>query len=98
MSLSSEMDISMQVSFSETFNIVGADQVVQGIPFLGCDEIPWFTQGPVSLNDTRDIRDHLLNIYEHPIKNAKINQYDLTKYVEASEQTWLSFIEKEMAQ
>ena len=33
-----------------------------------------------------------------PIKNAKINQYDLTKYVEASEQTWLSFIEKEMAQ
>ena len=49
MSLSSEMDISMQASFSETFNIVGADQVVQVFPSLGCDEILWFTQGPVSL-------------------------------------------------
>jgi hypothetical protein len=96
MSLSSDMDIAMQISFSETFNIVGADQVVQGIPFLGCDEIPWFTQGPVSMNDAKDIRDHLLNIYEQPIRNAKINQYDLTKYVEASERAWLSFVEMEI--
>ncbi len=48
------------------------------------------------MNDTQNIRDHLLNIYEQPIRNAKINQYDLTKYVEASEKTWLSFVEKEL--
>jgi hypothetical protein len=95
LSLSSEMDIAMQVSFSETFNIVGADQVVQGVPFLGCDEIPWYTQGPVLTNNAQDIRDHLLNIYEQPIRNVKINQYDLTKYVEDSEKTWLGFLESE---
>lgn len=97
MDLSAEMDIAMQISFSETFNIVGADQVVQGVPFLGCDEVPWFTQGPVSMNDAKDIRDHLLGIYEQPIRNAKINQYDLARYVEASEKTWLSFVDREMS-
>ena len=93
--VASQMDIAMQVSFSETFNIVGADQVTQGVPFLGCDEIPWYTQGPVAVNDAQEIRDRLLDIYEHPIRNAKINQHDLTKYVEASERTWLSFFERE---
>jgi hypothetical protein len=91
----SQMDIAMQVSFSETFNIVGADQVAQGIPFIGCNEIPWYTQGPVSMNDAQEIRDHLLNAYENPIRNTKINQYDLTKYVQASEQTWLAFLERD---
>jgi hypothetical protein len=95
LAIASEMDIAMQVSFSETFNIVGADQVAQGIPFLGSDDIPWYTQGPVSLNDAKEIRDHMLNIYEQPVRNAKINQYDLTKYVENSASIWLKFLSGE---
>ena len=86
--VASQMDIAMQISFSETFNIVGADQVTQGVAFVGCDEVPWYTQGPVSFNDAQDIRDRLLDAYENPVRNVKINQYDLTKYVEASERTW----------
>ena len=31
----------MQVSFSETFNIVTADMITQGIPIIGSSEIPW---------------------------------------------------------
>jgi hypothetical protein len=95
MSVCADMDIAMQVSFSETFNIVGADQVASGVPFLGSDEIPWFTQGPVSFNDAQNIRDHLLDTYEQPVRNAKINQFDLARYVETSERIWLAFIEAE---
>jgi hypothetical protein len=35
------MDLSMQVSYTETFNIVTADAVVQNIPVLVSNEIFW---------------------------------------------------------
>jgi hypothetical protein len=35
------MDLGMQVSFSETFNIVTADMVALGIPVVVSDEIEW---------------------------------------------------------
>ncbi|MGH7044928.1 MAG: hypothetical protein ACREE2_00890 [Stellaceae bacterium] len=39
--LASEIDISMQVSFSETFNIVAADSAAVGLPVIGSAAIPW---------------------------------------------------------
>ena len=39
-----EMDLGLQVSFSETFNIVAADMVEADIPIVGSDEIPWLAQ------------------------------------------------------
>lgn len=36
-----KMDLSVQVSFSETFNIVSADAVMQGVPVVVSDEIFW---------------------------------------------------------
>jgi hypothetical protein len=39
--LIAEMDISMQVSFTETFNIVSADAVSAGVPIVVSDEIAW---------------------------------------------------------
>jgi len=35
------MDLGMQVSFSETFNIVAADFVVNGVPVVVSREVPW---------------------------------------------------------
>jgi hypothetical protein len=35
------MDATMQVSFSETFNIVAADSISVGTPVVGCPEIEW---------------------------------------------------------
>lgn len=37
------MDIGLQVSFSETFNIVAADFVHMRVPIVGSDEIPWLS-------------------------------------------------------
>ncbi len=49
------MDVTMQVSFSETFNIVTADSVAVGVPVVVSDEIGWvsrsFRASPVNSND-----------------------------------------------
>lgn len=39
--LCGEMDIGLQVSYSETFNIVAADLISRGVPVVVSDEIPW---------------------------------------------------------
>lgn len=50
------MDISMQVSLSETFNIVTADAVACGVPVVVSPEIYWLDQRFwVSPTDSRDI-------------------------------------------
>lgn len=41
--LCKEMDLGMQVSFSETFNIVAADLTSVGVPVVGSNEIPWLS-------------------------------------------------------
>lgn len=87
-----EMDIGMQLSFSETFNIVGADHVVAGIPFLGSNEIPWWTQGEISLNDTTNMVEWLENVYNNSKANVMLNQINLVKYSQESKKIWLDFL------
>lgn len=40
----SRMDVSMQVSFSETFDITAADSVALGIPLVTSDEVVWSSE------------------------------------------------------
>lgn len=42
-----QMDLGMQLSYSETFNIVAADFVSCYIPFVGSNEIDWLYSGDV---------------------------------------------------
>lgn len=53
LSVCARMDIGLQVSFSETFNIVGADVVNASTPIVGSNEIPWtinlFCANPVDI-------------------------------------------------
>lgn len=44
-SLVEEMDLGMQVSYSETFCIVAADFIANDIPFVGSSEIPFIPSG-----------------------------------------------------
>jgi hypothetical protein len=44
MEVAARMDIAMQVSMSETFNIVAADFVSLGVPLVASREIPWMTR------------------------------------------------------
>lgn len=93
--LCSKMDMGMQVSFSETFNIVAADLISQGVPLVSSPEIPWmnkwFTAEPT---DTNDIYKALLFTYYFPKANIYSNQYLLTRYTNKSRRIWLKYFTK----
>lgn len=86
-----QMDIGLQCSFSETFNIVNADLVSQGIPVVGSSEIPWssywFSADPTS---SEDIKNKLLLAYNLPQTNVSIHQSKLTKYTNKTRSIWAS--------
>lgn len=90
------IDIGMQCNFSETFNIVSADLLSQGVPIVGSSEIPWasslFTAEPAN---SKQICDKLLLTYMFPNLNVIRNQYKLKKYTEETSRTWLEFFDKE---
>jgi len=88
--LCAEMDIGMQCNFSETFNIVGADLVSQGVPLVSnAEEIPWaikrFCASPV---DTQDIIDKLHITYTSAKANVAEHQKSLTEYTSNTAKIW----------
>jgi len=88
--LCSKMDIGLQSSFSETFNIVGADLISQGVPLIGTsEEIPWavnaFCANPVS---SEDITNKLLLTYKMPKINVLTHQWSLKTYTNKSSKIW----------
>jgi hypothetical protein len=91
--LCQEMDLGLQCNLSETFNIVGADLISQGIPLIGnADEIPWavpeFSADP---NDSRNIIKKLHLSYEHPSLNVQTHQYSLTHYTTNTAKIWTKY-------
>jgi hypothetical protein len=89
-------DIGMQVSFTETFNIVYADSVTQGVPVVGSSEIPWaaleFCANP---NNSNDIFDKLLTAYNNGNLNVKWHQERLNTYSEETKRIWLEYFRGE---
>jgi len=83
------MDIGMQCNFSETFNIVGADLISQGVPLVATKEVPWssciFNADPT---ESDDICKALLASYYFPGLNVRINQRNLTKYTNQTAKVW----------
>lgn len=94
--LCSKMDIGLQVSFSETFNIVGADLVTQGAPLVCSPELPWsaklFTANPV---DSISIYKKLLLTYRFPLINNISNQYNLYRYTNKTRKIWVNYFTDE---
>ena len=87
------MDIGLQVSFSETFNIVAADLVSQGVPIIGSDEIPWLNRKwSASPVNTNSIVDKLYNSYNNPLDNVTSNQSSLDAYTYIVPAIWANYI------
>jgi hypothetical protein len=90
--LCGQMDIGLQVSFSETFNIVGADLISQGIPLIGSQEIPWLVEFTAAdPTSSEDIAKKLLFAYRHPWISTKFNQWSLTHYTDKSRSIWIKY-------
>ena len=88
-----KMDIGMQVSFSETFNIVTADFVSNNIPVVVSPEVTWvsnlFKADP---NSNCEIVSKLRFIWKSnflPLKH--LNLWGLKKYNKDSKKVWLDY-------
>ena len=92
----SDMDIGLQVSFSETFNIVGCDILSQGVPIVFSHDIPWSDNDLYNANptDSVDITNKLLSTYENYEDNVRINRESLSKYIENTKQLWYDYFTK----
>jgi hypothetical protein len=89
--LIAEMDALMQVSFSETFNIVAADAVSQGVPVVTSDSIDWispsFHTDPCDSNAIQKGLERCLKWSNGPWRNIRgLRQYD-----KESQKLWLHY-------
>lgn len=87
------VDLLMQVSISETFNIVAADAVLVGTPILVSKEISWAYP---TYGDPQSVADCLKKL--HVIMNNKSffingNRAGLNIYASASRRRWMSYLE-----
>lgn len=85
------MDLNLQVSMSETFNIVAADSITAGTPILVSSEIPWafpLYADPQSV-------DSMLNMMGFALGNTFLlnkNRSGLRRYVGQAERRWLNYV------
>lgn len=88
-----EIDIGIQVSFTETFNLVTADLLSQGVPVIGSSEIPWMNNKYFcNPTDASDIIRVLDVVYKNPRLNVEENNLSLIEYTENTKKVWLETI------
>jgi hypothetical protein len=92
LAVSGMMDIALQVSFSETFNIVAADAVCMNVPVVVSPEIAWLG-GYARANPTSvcSITDAMLAIVAQrdPVHRLHRQRRDLAAYCAATEAVWM---------
>lgn len=82
------LDFGMQVSLSETFNVVSADYVSSGLPIVVSKEVPWAsTFNKASDADPKDIVRVMHRAYNNPML-TRLNQWLLTRYSHIAQHMW----------
>jgi len=87
--LLSTMDVSMQVSLTESFNIVSADSVFVGVPVVISNEIDWLRNGIADPNDCGSMAKQIRTALNY--KNLFITQnlIALKRYNAKSKEEWV---------
>ncbi len=87
------MDVSMQCSMTETFNIVTADAVAAGIPVVVSPAIDWVDEHCVAENNSIDeIASTILRVLRLADDGVFRNQVKLKRYSEYAEKSWQSWV------
>lgn len=90
--LQKDIDLGMQVSLTETFNVVCADYVTAGIPIVVSKEVSWAS--PESKADDNSIPS-IIDTMAHAWGNRKLvdeNQGRLIKKSREAQESWYKFI------
>lgn len=93
-----KMDVGLQVSYSESFNIVAADFVYSRIPIVVSQEIDWLpsvcqVKNPNSMLDIADKIEYVLNNRNLTVENSAKG---LLKYNKVGFKNWQAFLSKEL--
>lgn len=87
-----DMDVGLQMSLSETFNIVSADFINEDVPILTSREIEWmpkfFTATPTNVNSIVRGLERVL-FYDRHFIWLNLQRKALRKYVNNSEKVWV---------
>lgn len=89
-----KMDIGMQVSLSETFNIVSADFVSNDIPLVASKEISWLpTMFCANPSSTKDMAEHLTFAWTQPgYILRKLSKIELNAHNLMAQDHWIDMI------
>jgi hypothetical protein len=84
------MDLGMQVSFSETFDIVAADFVYASVPVVGSSEVLWLNKDYIATcTDMNDIVEKLEDAWKGKKHNhQKVNQKGLERWNCEAREAW----------
>ena len=86
------MDVSLQVSMSESFNIVAADSVAAGVPLVTSKEIEWVSDlCYANVSDPESIAEKIGFAINSPLL-VNINRGNLTKFNEFATSKWKHFV------
>jgi len=93
--LVASMDVMLQVSFSETFNIVSADAVVQKVPIVVSEEIFWASSFAVAdFNSSEDICEKINQVMDWKGIISPLNLHGLRKYNKKSRDVLLQLFDQ----
>lgn len=94
MDLIKTMDVGMQVSFTESFNIISADFVYAGVPIIVSHDIDWMnSQAMVDCNNIFEIQDKIEEVLKNRHRFIKRAQRALKEYNKESINVWEDFLE-----
>lgn len=88
----SHIDIGMQVSLTETFNVVCADYVTAGIPVVASKEVKWLSNFCKAQDDSPSDILRLMNRVWRNRLLIKRNQYLLCKFSEDAQHMWFNWL------
>lgn len=92
--LISEMDICMQVSMSETFNIVTADAVSVGVPTVVSSEVTWVSSDTwTNPTDLDEIVSILTYVWKNRYRVIRENHECLESFSKQSRNTWVHYLQ-----
>lgn len=87
-----DIDIGMQVSLTETFNVVSADYVTAGVPMVVSDEVRWASHWNMAdKDDMKDIVKHLHRVHASSAL-VRWNQRLLHRYSSKAQKMWHDFV------
>lgn len=95
LNLVTQMDVGMQISFNESFNIVTADFVAKEVPVIVSDTIDWMPRvTKASPTDSIDALGTLLLALHRPNRFAYQSQVYLNRYNILSINVWQDYLNK----